>query len=147
MSHNDVHDALASIGQVRATAGDAFSRHSWSYDLVYSLLIAALVGTCALPFPYQPIACGVVIVLMVLLALGWARKHGVWISGITPKRARWVAGLIGLITAFLYMATMVARRDGLPLFAVPAAIAGFIAALVGSRWWRAVYRREMGLSL
>jgi len=147
MSTNDIHDALASINQARAAAGDAFSRHSWRYDIIYSLLVAAFISTFALPFPYQPIACGAVGIMLALLAIGWARKHGVWISGITPKRARWVAGLIGVVAAGLSVATVVAARQGLPLFAAPAAVAGFIAALVGSRWWRAVYRRDMGLSL
>jgi hypothetical protein len=147
MSDNDVHDALASIDAARATAGDAFSRHSWSYDLIYSLLIGVFVATFALPFRIQPLAWAATGGLLALLAWGWARKHGVWISGVKPKRARWIAAVIGLVCAGLALATQVAASQGLPLFAAPAAVAAFIAALVCSRWWRAVYRTEMGLPL
>ena len=147
MSDNDVQDALASIDAVRATAGDAFSRHSWSYDLVYSLLTAVFVLSFGMPVPYQPLVAAVAVGMLILLAWGWARKHGVWISGVKPKRARWVAAVIGLVSAGLSVATMAAAHEGFPLFAAPAAVAAFIAALVCSRWWRAVYRRELGLPL
>ena len=50
--------------------------------------------------------------LLALLAVGWARKHGVWISGVKPKRARWIAGLLGLVMAVIILATLVASREG-----------------------------------
>ncbi len=140
-------NALKSIRTVQATAGDRFSRDTWSYDLLYSLFAAALVGGLGLPGPFDllvPVLAGGA---LGGLAWGWARKHGVWISGTTPRRARWVAAGLGVVVALLAMAAIFARIEGGGVvFSLAAAVAAFVAALVGSRLWRAVYRREMGLS-
>jgi len=140
-------NALKSIHKTQAAAGDRFSRDTWSYDLPYSVLVAAFVGGLGLPVPFDllvPIAAGGA---LGGLAWGWARKHGVWISGTTPRRARWVAAGLGIVIGALAMAAMFARIEGGGVvFSLAAAVAAFVAALAGSRWWRAVYRREMGLS-
>jgi len=140
-------NALKSIENARAAAGDRFSRDTWSYDLPYSLFAAALVGGLGLSGPLNlivPILAGGA---LVGLAWGWAQKHGVWISGTTPRRARWVAAGLGIVIAVLAAVAVVARFEGGGVvFSLAVAIAAFVAALVGSRWWRKVYRREMGLS-
>ncbi len=140
-------NALKSIHNVQAAAGDRFSRDSWAYDLPYLLFAAALVGGLGLPGPFNilvPVAAGLA---LGGLAWGWAHKHGVWISGTTPRHARWVAAGLGIVIGALAAAAVFARLEGVGVvFSVAVAVAAFVAALVGSRMWRAVYRREIGLS-
>ena len=140
-------NALKSIRDAQAAAGDRFSRDTWSYDLPYSILAAAVVGGLGLPRPFYILVPVIAFVALSGLAWGWAHKHGVWIRGTTPRRARWVAIGLGFVMASLAIAVMFARLEGVgSVFGGVMAVATFIAALVGSRWWRAVYRREMGLS-
>ena len=139
-------DALKSIHNAQAAAGDRFSRDTWSYDLPYSLFAALFVGGLSLSGPLNVIVPVLAGGALVGLAWGWARKHGVWISGTTPRRARWVAAGLGIFIAVLAAAALVARLEGGGgVVSLLVAIAAFIVALVGSRVWRAVYRREMGL--
>ena len=140
--------ALKSIQDAQAAAGDRFSRNTWSYDLLYSLFAATLVGGLGLSAPLNLVVPVLAGGALMGLAWGWAKKHGVWIRGTTPRRARWVAAGLGVIIATLVMVVMNARLEGGGIiFSLAAAVATFVAALVGSRWWRAVYRREMGLPL
>ena len=140
-------NALKSIRNAQAAAGDRFSRDTWSYDLPYSLFAAAFVGGLGLPVPFDALIPVVAGSALLGLAWGWARKHGVWISGTTPRHARWVAAGLGIVIAALAVAAIFARLEGGGIvFSLAIAGATFIAALVGSRLWRAVYRREMGLA-
>ncbi len=139
-------DALKSIRNAQAAAGDRFSRDSWSYDLPYSLFVAVFVGGLGLTGPLNVIIPVLAGGALAGLAWGWARKHGVWISGVTPRRARWVAAGLGIVIAVLAVVALGARLEGGGVFiGLAMAVAAFIVALVGSRVWRAVYRREMGL--
>lgn len=139
-------NALKSIQAAQATAGDRFSRDTWSYDLPYSLFAAAIVGGLGLPVPFNILVPMVAGAALLGLAWGWARKHGVWISGTTPRHARWVAAGLGVVIAALVVAAIFARLQGGGIgFSLAMAGAAFIAAVVGSRWWRAIYRHEMGL--
>ncbi len=146
-------DPLLSIHAAQAAMADRISRGGWGYDLIYSTLVAGLVAGWSLPVP---IALGIEAVALsglVLLARDWANRNGVWLSGITPPRARWVAILLGLVIAALMGASIAISLGGI---IVPAPVktfmplgAGLIAfglALYASRLWRQVYRREMGLT-
>ena len=145
-------EALDAIRHTQTSLADSFSRDSWGYDLTYSLGAGVMVGGMGLPMPYNFAIFAVAALGLVLLARNWADRHGVWISGVTPRRARWIAVLLGLALAGLMAVNLLAANDGgwLPPGVKPwfPLMTGFVAAglaLRGSRLWRTVYRRENGL--
>jgi len=77
------------------------------------------------------------------MIMWWRTKFGWWVSGYSPKRARWVA--FGLLAVFLGLIglSLYGRLVG-PwwLFMVSGAL-GFVAAIAGSRIWMSVWRREL----
>ncbi len=141
-------EALKTIRDAQARAGDDFSRNTWGYDITYSVLAAGMVGAQALAFPLNVILTSCATVALCLLAASWARRHGVRISGIKPKKARWVAYGLGavflVLTIFTFLASAERHQSWVGLITAPL---GFGLALIGSRMWRTVYRREMGLDL
>lgn len=145
-------DPLHSIHAAQAAMADRVSRGGWRYDLIYSALFGVLVAGWSFPIP---VALGVEAVTLIglgILAWVWANHTGVWISGIKPPEARWIAILLGVSIGALLLANLIIARGDL---SVPAGlkacmpwitgIAAFGLALRGSRLWRRVYRREMGL--
>ena len=153
MSQDVDADPLLSIHEAQAALADRVSRGGWRYDLIYSVLSAALVaGWC---FPVR-IAIGVEAVSLLalgLLARIWANHTGVWFSGVKPPRARWAAIAVGVCIALLVIGNLQIMHGDLPFPAearpfLPwgSGLAAFVLALCGSRLWRRIYRREMGLS-
>ncbi|MDV6329892.1 hypothetical protein [Asticcacaulis sp. 201] len=136
-------DALRAIQTARVAAADAFSRHSWRYDLVYALLAASMVASEALPNGISLLGIGICVLCLGWLARAWAGQHGMWIRPLTPKKARWVAIGIAACIALLMLVSVAATRNGHADFALMLAPAGFVIALAGSRLWRHVHRREM----
>ncbi len=150
-TEHDAAKALASIQRSQADVADRISRGGWGYDLIYSVLLATMVGGFALGMPLSSAVTAVCVSMLLLLATTWAKRNGVWINGTTPPRARWVAIGLGLLQIPLLLVNLiwVEARHGVhpwPLY-VPflTTVAAFGMALVGSRLWRVVYRREMGL--
>lgn len=140
-------DPLEAVHATQLAVVDRVTRGGWRYDILYSFLVAALVAAPAAGVVFAIPVEIAVIAGLVALAAGWAKKNGLWISGIKPKKARWVAFLIGVIALAGYVANLlIIDLVAAPRWAVlfPAAVA-FVAAIAGSRAWRAVYRREMGL--
>ncbi len=146
-------EALAEIRRGHTAVADNFSRHTWGYDLTYSALIAVMVAGWAFKVP---IAIGIeaaCLLALFTLARTWANRHGVWISGIKPAKARWIAILMGLSIGALLLVNVIISHADLPNLAaikvwapVATGLATFLLALRGSRVWRQVYRRETGLS-
>ncbi len=140
-------DPLETVRAMQLAVADRVSRGGRGYDLIYSLLVSTLVAA-----PGAGVFWGIAVELLVIaglvvLIVTWVKKHGMWLSGLKPKKARWVALGIGLVMVLGYMASFTATRVlGLPawIVIVPAAVT-FVAAMFASRLWRRVYRREMGL--
>ena len=147
---DDFDDAGAALNSVRATQtalADRISSGGWLYDTAYSVLLAGLIGSVALAMPYKVIAIAISIALLLLLAKAWANHYGVWVSGTTPPRARWVAVTLGLVMVPLIGLNFFWYEEKTWPLWLPFAVSttAFVAAFAGSRMWRSVYRRENGL--
>jgi len=141
-------EALAAIAESRKTVHDRVAAGGWRYDLAYAALIALMVGGQAFDNPFNVSASTLGLLGLVLLFQHETRRTGLRITGVSPRHARWVAVAIGLVAAAVIVGVAVIRRvspgtDVWVVAALAAAVA-FIAALVGSRIWRRVYRAEMG---
>ncbi len=142
----DPIDALKQVQDARAHMAERYTRGSWLYDLFYALLVGGLVATMALPMPYLLINETVLLVCLVILARWWRNRTGMWMSGVQPARARWVAIGIGGLMVVLTVLNLWWSHNGAELWApVATGLAGVLMAFFGSRLWTSVYRRESGL--
>lgn len=143
----DPAEALASIQSARDSVEARIATKGWSYDIPYALLVAGMVGAQAGPLPFGPLGSGVGVVLLVALYRAESRRTGVRILGTTPRRARWVAIGLGAVMAAAMLGLVYVRRSrpDLPLVPIVAGVMAlvFVAALIGSRLWRRVFRAEM----
>ena len=141
-----VDEALDSIRRAQAAVAERLSRGSWAYDMSYAFVLAAMIASCAVTMPLGGALFIGSLAVLLLQGLLWARRTGMWLSGITPKRARWVAyGLTACIVP-LAVINLIWETETWPI-AIPVAttIAGFVMSVAGSRLWWRVYRAESGL--
>lgn len=142
----DPIDALKQVQGARAHMAERYTRGSWLYDLFYALLVGGLVAVMALPMPYLLINEVVLLACLLILARWWRNRTGMWMSGVQPARARWVAMAMGVLMAALVVLNLWWSRNGGGLWApVVTGGVGVVMAFVGSRIWTTVYRRESGL--
>lgn len=136
------HEALASIRAARKGVAPT-TDYPFGYDLVYGAICGLLVAGQGMPHPWSFIALAVSLAGLFGMIAWWRKKMGWWVSGYSPKRARWVA--FGMFAVFLSLIGLSAygRYVGPSwLFLVSGAF-GFVAAIVGSRLWLGVWRKEL----
>lgn len=147
---SDPAEALAAIRRSQAKVHRRVASGGWRYDLTYSALCAMMVGTQVLDLPFNTLGVTLGVALLVVLFRREADRLGVTVTGLTPKHARGVAIGIGLVFVPLMLAAIVLNRkvsspETLALGGVGLAALAFVVALIGSRLWRRVYRREHGI--
>lgn len=135
-------EALEAIRKSRAAVADTVAHNSLTYDLIYSSIGALMVAGQVAPLPFNVLASAGGAVGFAVLARKWAQKTGVFVSGVTPKRARWVAIGLGAVFVVLMLTGIWAGRAHYYWMALPLGVAAFATAWIGSRLWLRVYRSE-----
>jgi hypothetical protein len=142
-------EALAAIQASRQSVHDRVASGGWRYDLTYAAIVAAMVGGQGLDTPYNVLASSLGVLGLAVIFQHETRRTGLRITGVSPRRARWVAIGLGLAFAAAIVGMALVRRASpeIPqtVVAAIAAAAVFVVALAGSRLWRRVYRAEMGV--
>ena len=142
----DPAEALQQVKAARAHMAERYTRGGWLYDVFYSLLVGGMVAAIALPAPQSVIAEGALLVSLLLLAQWWKGRTGMWLSGVAPQRARYVAiGLATVVLALAFSNLWWTSRGGPVWLPAATGVSGAILAFIASRIWTAVYRRESGL--
>ncbi len=139
----DAAEALAAVDEARSALLERVEWGAWRYDLIYSVLAAGVVMAQGLPLPFNSLADAAIVVAFVALARWWRARTGVWVSGVTPRRARWAALGIGLFAGGAAIATAIAARQGHPWIALALGPVVGLLALGGSRLWRRIFRAEV----
>ena len=136
------HEALASIKAARAGVAPP-ADYPLAYDLAYGVICALLVAGQGLPRPLSFIVLPIALCGLAGLVMWWRKTYGWWVSGVSPRRARWVA--FGLMAVFLGLVglTLYGRTVGPSWLYLVSGGLGFIAAIAGSRLWLHVWRREL----
>ena len=136
--------ALASVHGARSDLAARLDEGSWRYDLTYSALAGLIVASQALPLGFNALGSALGAGALGLLARDWARRKGVWVCGVTPRRARWVSLGLGVTIAVLCGAVfLLTYRGESRWLALPAGLVAAGAALIGSRLWRNAFRRDL----
>lgn len=143
-------EALAAIQRSRRDVQRKVAAGSWRYDLSYSAICAMMVGTQVLDMPLNTLGVAIGVLLLAVLFRREADRLGVSITGLSPRRARWVAIGLGLVLLpLMLLAIQLNHRasPGVPVALGAAALmaVAFIVCLIGSRLWLRVYRRETGV--
>lgn len=141
-------EALEAIARSRRQVHDRVAAGGWRYDLGYAALTAGMVAGQVFEAPMNVVASSLGVLGLAVLFQHESRRTGLRITGVSPKRARWVAVGCGLLFAAVMLGLVILRRK-VPelspgLLAGGAAVLTFVLALIGSRIWRRVYRAEMG---
>jgi hypothetical protein len=143
-------EALAAIQRSQKDIQRKVAAGSWRYDIGYSAICAMMVGTQALDLPLNTLGVAIGVLLLTVLFRREANRLGVSITGLSPRRARWVAIGLGLVLIPLMLLAILLNHfatSGVMLALGAAALmaAAFIFCLIGSRLWLRVYRRETGV--
>ena len=138
----DPHEALAAIRAARADF-PASVDYPFTYDLLYGAACGLLVAAQGMPRPWDFVALALALAGLGLMIVSWRRKFGWWVSGYSPKRARWVAFGLGAVFLGLIGLSMYGRYGGPDWLWLVSGGVGFVAAIVGSRLWMRVWRREL----
>lgn len=136
--------ALEAIRQSRNLVREAVrdGKRGFRYALKYSGILAVMVGGQALPMPLNVLCSTLGALALALLARAWSRRTGVWISGVSPRRARWVALGMGVVLVGLMFVALWAGHEGHRWFGVPLGALAFGAGMVGSWLWTKVFLAE-----
>jgi hypothetical protein len=143
----DPKTALGLVQEARGDVAERVSRIGVAYDLAYAVLAGGMVAAQALPFPLNIFGIAVGVTGLAVLSQQWAKRTGVWVSGVSPRRARWVAITLGVLMALAMVGLVYASRVGMGWLALPVGGGAGIAAFFFSRLWRRVWLRELERAL
>lgn len=135
-------EALASIHAARNGVAPP-TEYPLSYDLFYGLVCGLLVAGQGMPQPWSFIVLPFALGGLAGMVMWWRKKFGWWVSGYSPKRARWVAIGLAAVMIGLMGLSIYGRHVGPSWLFVVAGVLGFVAAIAGSRLWLHVWRREL----
>ena len=136
------HEALAAIREARADFPGSVD-YPVGYDLLYGAVCALLVAGQGMPRPWSFIALPIAMAGLILMIVGWRKKFGWWVSGYSPKRARWIAFALAAVLIGLMGLSIWGKAAGIVWMPLATGAAGFVAAIVGGRIWMAIWRREL----
>jgi len=135
--------ALAALHDTRAAWAKRPPQKTMRYDVIYGSVVGVMIGGQALGAPLNVVASLGGGILVGLLTLRSARKSGVWVSGVGPKRARWVALGLGVVFILAAVGVFEAARMGMAWIGWPAGLAAGLVGFAASRLWRRVYRSDV----
>ena len=140
--HPAPKEALASI-QAARTGAPGKMDYPFTYDLFYGAACGLLVAGQGMPRPWDFIVLPIAIGGLLLMILWWRKTLGWWVSGYSPKRARWVAfGLVGLLLGLMGL-SLYGRYVGPDWLWMVSGVVGFFGSILGSRLWMRVWRQEL----
>lgn len=138
----DPQEALAAIQAARQGVPGEM-KYPFGYDLIYGLICGLLVAGQGLPTPWALLCLVVALAGLALIVRWWRRKFGWWVSGYSPKRARWAAIGLAVVLIGLMGLSIWGKAAGIVWTPLATGAAGFVAAIVGGRIWMSVWKREL----
>ena len=135
-------EALASIQAARTGIAPP-TDYPIGYDLIYGLICALLVAGQGLAQPWS-----LIVLVFAMAGLGglvqwWRKRFGWWVSGYSPRRARWVAIPLAVLFVGLVGVSFWGREQGLAWISLVTGPIAFVLAIGGGRLWMHVWRKEL----
>lgn len=138
----DPKEALAAIASARRTVpGDM--KYPLAYDAAYGACCGLLVAGQGLNQPWSALVLVISLVGLASMIHLWRKQNGWWVSGYSPRRARWAAIGLAAVLIGLMGLSIWGRIAGVAWTPLATGTAGFVAAVVGGRIWMSVWKREL----
>lgn len=136
-------DALAGLSGDSASLAERVVTPPW-YHPALGLIVAAFIGTQAVPGPWSMIVLAVGAAMLALLVAVYRRRYGVWVSQPAGRASRAVLWAVIASYLVLFAAGTAIKLAQLPLWwvLVPAAI-GFVLTIVLGRRYDALLRGDI----
>ena len=135
-------EALASIQAARRSVVANTTYPVW-YDALYGGVCGLLVASQGLPTLWGLIVLPIALGGLAFMVMSWRKRFGWWVSGYSPKRARWVAfGLLGVFFGLMGL-SLYGRYLGPWWLFIVSGVIGFVVAIAASRLWMRVWRKEL----
>lgn len=135
--------ALEALNRTQADMAERTAPH-WSWGLAYAAVCGLMVGGQGVAEPWNMLSVGLGVSALALLIQRWKDRTGFWVSGVAPRRARWVA--IGLGVVMLGLMVLNIRYSGAHggwIGPVGTGLLAAIAAFVAGELWMRVWRKEI----
>lgn len=135
----DAAEQLRRLASARNDYASAKRGEGW-YHVALGAATGAMITAQGMPQPW-----GILVTLVFLLSIPtfiawWRRSHGWWVSGYSPRRARWVA--IGMALALVACAVWSYLSSSIWGSVSAGMLAAIVVAAMGFAWM-AVWRREV----
>ncbi len=142
MTDDDPKAVLASIQAARAGAPGKLD-YPLTYDLAYGGACALLAAGHGMPRPWDIVALALVFGALIWMIVWWRKRFGWWVSGYSPRRARWVAFALAALLVGLIGLSLYGRYVGPDWLWIVSCAVAFLAAIGGSRLWMRIWRKEL----
>ncbi|MBO9502688.1 hypothetical protein [Brevundimonas sp. A19_0] len=138
----DPKDALASIREAREGVTGTLT-YPVGWDFAYGAICGLMVASQGLPTPWAMLALVIALAGLAISVQWWRNRVGWWVSGYSPKRARWVAIGLAVILIALMGLSIWGKHAGMVWMPLATGAAGFVSAIIGGRLWMHVWKREL----
>ena len=138
----DPQEALASIQAARNSLGHTMNYPVW-YDALYGGVCGLLVAGQGMPQPWSFIVLPIALGGLAFMVMSWRKRFGWWVSGYSPRRARWVAIPLAVLFVGLVGVSFWGREQGLAWISLVTGPIAFVLAIGGGRLWMHVWRKEL----
>ena len=139
---DDPKDALASIREAREGVTGTLA-YPVGWDIAYGAICGGLVASQGLPVPWSMLVLVFALAGLAICVQWWRNRVGWWVSGYSPKRARWVAFALAAVLVGLMGLSIWGKYAGIVWMPLATGAAGFVLAIVGGRLWMHVWKREL----
>lgn len=139
---DDPNEALARIREAREGVTGTLD-YPVGWDLAYGAICGGLVASQGLPTPWAMLALVIALAGLAICVQWWRNRVGWWVSGYSPKRARWVAIGLAVILIALMGLSIWGKHAGMVWMPLATGAAGFVSAIIGGRLWMHVWKREL----
>jgi len=137
-------EALAAKGDIERQLAKAATCPPWRHG-IFAAMMAALVATPVLDFPFRMTALALILVCVGLIVQSDRKRLGMFINGYRRGRTRLVTFPMLVIDLLLYAASVYyAEQSGKATMSLALAAAAFLVSLAGSILWQRVFARELG---
>jgi len=136
-------EARAALGAANAKLAEQ-AHWPWSRHAAYAGVAGGMVAAQGFAPPLSTVCVAVCVCAIAVIVSADRAKRGVWVSGWRAGRTRWVTVLSLVVSIAAMFAALWANLElNMPWLSFALGGVAFVCALLLSKLWERVYRREL----